>query len=67
MESLENLKAQLRDAKEELEKITIKKHGSVPWDPGVMDQYESKSYSPFLLALTSSTTTLTFKASLILF
>ena len=28
MESLDYLKAQLRDAKEELEKITIKKHGT---------------------------------------
>ncbi len=45
MESLDNLKAQLKDAKEELEKITIKKHGSVPWAPGVMDQNKSESYS----------------------
>lgn len=45
MESLDYLKAQLRDAKEELEKITIKKHGSVPWAPGVMDQHKSESYS----------------------
>ena len=45
MESLDSLKAQLRDAKEELEKITIKKHGSVPWAPGVMDQHKSESYS----------------------
>ncbi len=35
MESLDYLRIQLRDAKEELEKITIKKHGSVPWNPGV--------------------------------
>ena len=45
MESLDSLKTQLRDAKEELEKITIKKHGSVPWAPGVLDQHKSESYS----------------------
>lgn len=45
MESLYSLKAQLRDAEEELEKITIRKHGSVPWALGVMDQYKSESYS----------------------
>ncbi len=45
MESLDNLKAQLRDAKEALEKITIKRYGSVPWAPGVLDQYKSESYS----------------------
>ncbi len=45
MESLDSLKSQLRDAKEELEKITIKKHGSVAWSPGVLDQYNSNSYS----------------------
>ena len=45
MESLDSLKAQLRDAKEELEKITIKKHGAVPWAPSVMDQHKSESYS----------------------
>lgn len=45
MESLDYLKAQLRDAKEELEKITIKKYGSVPWNPGVLDQYNSESFS----------------------
>ena len=45
MESLDSLKAQLRDAKEELEKITIKKHGEIPWAPDVMDQHKSESYS----------------------
>ena len=45
MENLDSLKAQLRDAKEELEKITIKKHGSIPWAPGVMDSHKSESYS----------------------
>lgn len=45
MESLDYLKAQLRDKKEELEKITIKKQGSVPWAPGVMEQHKSESYS----------------------
>ena len=45
MQSLDYLKAQLRDAKEELEKITIKKHGSVAWAPGVTDQHKSDSYS----------------------
>ncbi len=45
MESLESLKAQLGYAKGELEKITIKKHGSVHWAPGVMDQHKSDSYS----------------------
>ena len=44
MESLENLHEQLRDAKEELGRITIKKNGSVPWAPNVQDQYKSKSY-----------------------
>lgn len=44
MESLDYLKIQLRDAKEELERITIKKHGSVPWNPGVLDQYKSESF-----------------------
>lgn len=45
MESLDSLKTQLSNAKAELEKITIKKHGSVPWAPGVLDQYKSESYS----------------------
>ncbi len=45
MESLDSLKSQLRDAKQELEKITIKKYGSVSWAPGVMDQHKSDSYS----------------------
>ena len=45
MESLDNLKAQLRDAKEALEKITIKRYESVPWAPGVLDQHKSESYS----------------------
>lgn len=45
MENLNKLKIQLSEAKSELESITIKKHGSVPWKPGVLDQYESDSYS----------------------
>ena len=45
MENLDNLKSQLRDTKAELEAITIKKSGTVPWKPGVMDQYKSNSYS----------------------
>lgn len=45
MESLESLKARKRDLEEELESITIKKHGSTPWSPGVQDQFDSYSYT----------------------
>ena len=45
MESLESLRTQLRIAKEELEKITVKKYGTTPWAQGVQDQYKSDSYS----------------------
>ena len=45
MEDLSYLRARLRDAEYELKKITIKKYGSVPWAPGVQDQFKSESYS----------------------
>lgn len=45
MESLNSLKMQLASAKAELEEITIKKSGSTPWRPGVLDQHKSDSYS----------------------
>lgn len=45
MESLESLKIQLQAAKDELKSITVKKHDSVAWQPGVTDQYKSDSYA----------------------
>lgn len=45
MESLQNLKNRKKQAEYELEKITIKKHGSTPWRPGVQDQHKSDSFS----------------------
>lgn len=44
MESLESLKSRKRELQYELSKITIKKHGSTPWGPGVQDQYKSDSF-----------------------
>ena len=45
MESLESLKNKKRQLEYELDKITIKKHGSTHWAPGVYDQHKSESYS----------------------
>lgn len=45
MESLQSLKNRKKQAEYELEKITIKKHGSSHWAPGVQDQHKSNSYS----------------------
>lgn len=45
MESLESLKNRKRQAEYDLERITIKKHGSTPWAAGVYDQHKSDSYS----------------------
>lgn len=45
MESLYSLEQKLNNAKKELQKITIKKYGDVPWAPGVLDQHKSESYS----------------------
>lgn len=45
MESLSSLQAELREAERELERITIRKYGDVPWAPGVQDSFHSESYS----------------------
>ena len=45
MESYESLQERKNQLESELEAITIKKHGSTPWKPGVQDQYHSESYS----------------------
>ena len=45
MESLNNLKERLSFAKNELDKITIKKHNTIPWNQGVQDQYNSNSFT----------------------
>lgn len=45
MESLESLKNRKRQAEYDLERITIKKHNSTAWAPGVQDQHKSESYS----------------------
>lgn len=45
MESLQSLKDRKRQLEYELEVITIKKHSSVKWNPGIQDQYNSESYT----------------------
>lgn len=45
MESLQSLQDRKRQAEYDLERITIKKHGSSPWAAGVQDQHKSDSYS----------------------
>lgn len=45
MESLRSLENRKRQAEYDLERLTIKKYGTKPWDPGVQDQYKSDSYS----------------------
>lgn len=44
MESLDSLKARKNALEEELDSITIERHGSTPWGPGVTDQFKSESY-----------------------
>lgn len=45
MESLEYLKEKRNSLAKELESITVKRHASTAWRPGVQDQYKSESYS----------------------
>ena len=45
MESYESLQERKNQLENESKAITIKKHGSTPWRPGVQDQYKSESYS----------------------
>lgn len=45
MESLKSLENRKRQLEYELESITLKKHGSTSWSPGVLDQHKSDSYS----------------------
>lgn len=45
MENLDSLNAQLRDAKDELEKITMEERESVPLAPGAMSEHKSEAYS----------------------
>ncbi len=45
MESLDVLKQRKQELENELKKITVEKHGSTPWAPGVYDQHKSDSYS----------------------
>ncbi len=45
MESLERLRQRKSELENELASITIKKHGSTSWAPGVQDQYKSASFS----------------------
>ena len=41
----EELKTKLNNYEYELGTLTVTKHGTVPWNPGVQDQYKSDSYS----------------------
>lgn len=45
MESLTDLIARRSILEEELDNITIKNYTSTAWNPGVMDQHKSESYS----------------------
>lgn len=45
MESLNNLKERLHIAQNELDKITIKKHNTVPWSQGEQDQSNLNSFT----------------------
>lgn len=45
MENYQELLQRRNQLEAELERISVKKHGSTPWTPGVQDQYRSDSYS----------------------